>query len=252
MRHRHLFIYLCLFGLPQLASAQSNIDVKAFRAMSTAERLNYLYDPERSWKDTTQFLAWYNPMLAAAESEGDEKAMFALLYEHFQQRHAFLSLKDNVVELESALLEAAKEYDVKEGEVVAEHYMELVKTNTNFCPANSYMPISCSNMKGWRTLVLTNLSSTILQGCSTILGGSCSNWEDDEAENSADCRKIYGTNRQGPSSLDFRQKPYSEHLPAAKAIRFKHPLRQGNHQVDEQMSKPKPKLTACSVRHGSE
>ncbi len=97
--------------------------------MSTAERLNYVYDPNRSWKDTSEFLAWYRPMLAAAESEGDEKAMFALLYEQFQQRHAFRSLEGNVVELESELLEAAKEYDVREGEIVAEHYVQFGKNN---------------------------------------------------------------------------------------------------------------------------
>ncbi len=102
--------------------------------MSTTERLNYVYDPNRSWKDTSEFMAWYRPMLAVAESEGDEKAMFALLYEHFQQRHAFKSLKGNVGELESALLEAAKEYDVKEGEIVAEHYVQFGKNHHQLLP----------------------------------------------------------------------------------------------------------------------
>ncbi|MBK8564647.1 MAG: hypothetical protein IPN76_15260 [Saprospiraceae bacterium] len=129
MKLSHLFIYLYIAFLPQLAAAQSNVDANAFRAMSTAERLNYVYDPNRIWKDTTEFLAWYRPMLAAAKSEGDEKAIFALLYEHFQQRHAFYSLKGNVGELESELLEAAKAYDVKEGEIVAEHYVQFGKNH---------------------------------------------------------------------------------------------------------------------------
>ena len=129
LRIRHLFILTLLSILPQLAPAQSDVYANAFRAMSTDERLNYVLDPNRSWKDTTEFLAWYRPMLAAAESEGDEKAIFALLYEHFQQRHAFRSLEGNVVELESELLEAAKEFGVREGEVVAEHYVQFGKNN---------------------------------------------------------------------------------------------------------------------------
>ncbi len=97
--------------------------------MSPAERQSYLYGLNTEWKDSSSFMGWYRPMLAIAESEKDKRTIWALHYEHFKQRHHFHVVGDDVIELETKLLNEAKKLGLAEEAVVAEHYVNFGKYN---------------------------------------------------------------------------------------------------------------------------
>lgn len=129
LKRSHLFILLLFSLLPQRASAQSDVEANTFRAMSDAERLSYVHELKREWQDTASFLAWYRPLIAVAKSENDEKTIWALHYEHFQQRHSLKTLGSNTGELENELLEAAKRFGLEKEALVASHYVNFGKYN---------------------------------------------------------------------------------------------------------------------------
>ncbi|MBK9016596.1 MAG: hypothetical protein IPM82_22360 [Saprospiraceae bacterium] len=134
MRHFLSFILLFFCCLQQISLAQASLDEKAFRAMSPAERQSYLYELNMEWKDSSSFMDWYRPMLGIAKSENDKKTIWALHYEHFQQRHLLYAVSDNAIELETELLNKAKELGLKEEEIVAEHYVNFGKYNHQLEP----------------------------------------------------------------------------------------------------------------------
>jgi hypothetical protein len=129
LKYSYLFIFLTCFIQPKLAVGQQDAEAAAFRDMSTSKRLTYLHDLKKDWKDTTEFLAWYRPLVAVAESENDDKTTWALYYEHFQQRHALKTMGNNVGESEAELLEAAKEFGLEHERLVSEHYVNFGKYN---------------------------------------------------------------------------------------------------------------------------
>ena len=97
--------------------------------MLPAERQSYVYGLDKAWKDSISFMNWYLPMLAIAESENDKQTIWALHYAHFQQRHNFKIGHENVIELETKLLNEAKKLGLEEAEIVAEHYVNFGKYN---------------------------------------------------------------------------------------------------------------------------
>lgn len=117
--------------------------------MLPAERQSYVYGLDKAWKDSISFMNWYLPMLAVAESENDKQTIWALHYAHFQQRHNFKIGHENVIELETNLLNEAKKLGLEEAEIVAEHYVNFGKYNHQLATSEqlyAHILLECDRM----------------------------------------------------------------------------------------------------------
>ncbi len=90
-------------------------------------RGRYIHDLNLGSLDTSAFLSAYHRLSAAAQQENDKRALWALRFAYFRQRHALKLPDDETVRLADELLKVANAEGFGVEQLLAEHYVQFEK-----------------------------------------------------------------------------------------------------------------------------